>query len=266
MARQAIARAIDRDALVQSAVHGAGRAQTIPIVARDAAWVPPADDLDLAYAPGTARELLDDAQAIPTLTLGAPEGDVGDTIAAAVIDDLDAIGVTVERDDDAPDLTVALRDPTDDPTAALAAYTCAGGDVFCDAQYEEAFARFSAASDPPTQQAAAHEMVRQLASEGVEVVLFAPDDVQAFRTDNVVGLLQPPGRGPARHDVAERRAVPRCSPGTRARVGESADEHVRRARDRRLRARGVGGRRCRGDPAAEFRAAGRPRRGTRCRR
>ena len=88
-------------------------------------------------------------------------------------------------------ITIDL-DPTDDPTAALAVYTCAGGDVLCDAQYEEAFARFSAASDPPTQQAAAHEMVRQLASEGVEVVLFAPDDVQAFRTDNVVALLQPP--------------------------------------------------------------------------
>ena len=266
MARQAIARAIDRDALLQSAVHGAGRAQTIPIVARDAAWVPPADDLDLAYAPGTARELLDDAQAIPTLTLGAPEGELGDTIAAAVIDDLDAIGITVERDDDAPDLTVALRDPTDDPTAALAAYTCAGGDVLCDAQYEEAFARFSAASDPPTQQAAAHEMVRQLASEGVEVVLFAPDDVQAFRTDNVVGLLQPPDAvrlvtmWPS---VAQYRDA---VPAPRTRVGESADEHVRRARDRRLRARGVGGRSCRGDPAAELRAGGRPRRGNRCRR
>jgi peptide/nickel transport system substrate-binding protein len=191
-ARQAIARAIDRDALVQSVVDGAGRAQTIPIVARDAAWVPPADDLDLAYAPERARELLEGAQAVPTLTLGAPAGDVGDAIADAVIADLEAIGMTVERDDDQPDLTVSLRDPTDDPTVALAAYTCAGGDVFCDAQYEESFARFSEARDTPTRQTLAHEMVRQLAGEGVEVVLFAPDDVQAFRTDNVIGLLQPP--------------------------------------------------------------------------
>ena len=36
--RQAIAQAIDRDTLVQTVAHGVGRAQTIPVVARAAAW------------------------------------------------------------------------------------------------------------------------------------------------------------------------------------------------------------------------------------
>ena len=87
-------------------------------------------------------------------------------------------------------------------------------------------------------------------------MLFAPDELQAFRTDNVVGILQT-ARRPARHDwpsVAEYRdAVPGTAPARR----RAAGEHVRRARDRRLRARGVGGGVVVVDPAAEFRPGGR---------
>ncbi len=196
--RQAIARAIDRDALVGSAVAGVGRPAVAPIVARGQEWQ--LDDAEvqtlaeqLRFAPDDAKALVQKLATVPTLTLAAPDDAVGDAIADSVIAALDAVGVTVERvGGGAPaDLTVARRDPTDDPTAALAQYTCSAG-IWCDARYDAAFAQYSATSDPATRQAAARTMVRRLTDGLPEIVLFAPDELQAYRVDNVAGIQRDP--------------------------------------------------------------------------
>jgi peptide/nickel transport system substrate-binding protein len=195
--REAIARSIDRDALVLEAAGGAGRPAVAPIVARGAEWQLEEEDVrvlaeDLRYAPDEARALIEGAGAVRALTLAAPDDDAGDAIATAVIDSLDAIGISAVRTDDLPaDLTVELRDPTDDPTAELGEYTCAG-EVWCDAAYDDAFARFAAATSPASRQAAARDMVRRLADGLPEVVLFAPDELQAYRVDDVAGILRNP--------------------------------------------------------------------------
>ena len=120
--------------------------------------------------------------------------------------------------------------PTDDPTAVLAQYTCAGG-IWCDASYDAAFAQYAAATDAAARQAAARTMVRRLADGRPEIVLFAPDQLQAFRTDNVTGFLREPS------DVrlvvfwpsvaAVRRDACRAA-GTG--VERAAGPHLRRAR------------------------------------
>ena len=110
-----------------------------------------------------------------------------------------------------------------------------------------------------------HEMVRQLAGDGVEVVLFAPDDVQAFRTDNVVGLLQPPDAvrlvtmWPS---VAQYRDVA-AAPGTASEELPTSTFVALAIGVFALAAAGRGRRR--GDPPPVT-AAGRRRRGSRCRR
>jgi peptide/nickel transport system substrate-binding protein len=195
--RQAIARAIDRDALVGSAVAGVGRPAVAPIAARGQEWQ--LDDAEiqtlaeqLRYAPDDAKTLVQALGTVPTLTLAAPDHAVGDAIADSVIAALDAVGISVERvGGAAADLTVARRDPTDDPTAALTQYTCSGG-IWCDAEYDAAFARYSATSDPAVRQAAARTMVRRLTDGLPEIVLFAPDELQAYRVDNVAGIQRDP--------------------------------------------------------------------------
>ena len=191
-------RAIDRDTLVGSAVAGVGRPAVAPIVARGQEWQ--LDDAEvqtlaeqLRFAPDDAKALVQQLATVPTLTLAAPDDAVGDAIADSVIAALDAVGVTVERvGGGAPaDLTVARRDPTDDPTAALAQYTCSAG-IWCDARYDAAFAQYSATSDPATRQAAARTMVRRLTDGLPEIVLFAPDELQAYRVDNVAGIQRDP--------------------------------------------------------------------------
>jgi peptide/nickel transport system substrate-binding protein len=194
--RRAIASAIDRDALVLEAVGGVGRPQVAPVVARSAAWQLAAGDVralteDLRYAPGDARALVAGAGGVPDLTIAAPADAVGGAVADFVIAALDDIGIEVTRVDGPADLTVVRRDATDDPTPALAQYTCAGG-VWCDAAYDEAFARYTAATDPGARQAAAREMVGLLADGLPEIVLFAPDSLQAYRSDDITGILRRP--------------------------------------------------------------------------
>jgi hypothetical protein len=89
------------------------------------------------------------------------------------------------------DLALVRRDPGDDPLVALRPYTCAGG-IWCDVAYEGAFATYTAAIDPLTRRRAVHAMVARIAEQGTEIVLYAPDDVQAFRSDGVTGLLSEP--------------------------------------------------------------------------
>ncbi len=181
---------------------GVGRAQSIPIVARDADWQLPAAEAEalaqeLAYDPEAARDLVSaaapNAAEVPVrLTLSAPDDEVANVIADDIEAALGEVGITVERTtgDDA-DLTIVRRDPGDDPGIALTAYTCAGG-VWCDASYEAAFATYAAATDVETRRSSVHTMVRTLTDAATEIVLFAPDELQAFRTDNITGILREP--------------------------------------------------------------------------
>ena len=195
--RQAIARSIDRDALVGDAVGGVGRPAVAPIVARGHEWQLENDEVqalaqELRYAPEAARSLVEQLGSAPSLTLAAPDDDVAGAIADSVVTSLDAVGITVERVDSGPaDLTVARRDPSDDPTATLTEYTCAG-DIWCDAEYDAAFAQYSATTDPAVRHEATRTMVRRLATDLPEISLFTPDELQAYRVDNIGGILRVP--------------------------------------------------------------------------
>ena len=190
--RRTISRAIDRDRLVRDARAGVGRAQVVPVVARDHAWSPDDESMDAVAKDvgfrASARTLL----AGERLTLAFDHSDEDASIvAAAVAKQLRAAGATVEtRDSGAADLALVRRDPGDDPAPALAPYTCAGG-VWCDPAFDDAFEQL-AGSDPARRLDAVHRMTEQLATEAVEIVLFAPDELQAFRGDHVFGLLREP--------------------------------------------------------------------------
>jgi peptide/nickel transport system substrate-binding protein len=197
--RHAIALAIDRDALVQSAVNGVGRPEVVPVVARPADWRLPADESRRlarasAYAPGRAAELVDGADPPNTasLTLASPGDEVGQVVATRVVDALNAAGISVEQvATGTGDITIVRRDPTDDPAPVLAQYTCASG-IWCDAEYDAAFAQFDTTNNLGVRSTAVHNMLRRLVAGVPEVVLFAPDQLQAFRPDHIAGILRRP--------------------------------------------------------------------------
>jgi ABC-type transport system substrate-binding protein len=198
--RNAVARAIDRDALVLAAVGGVGRPQVAPVVARSADWQLDADELQAAteaqaFAPEGARSLLARARVTGPLTIATPDDEVGRAISDAVVRSLRKVGLLVERAPRASgipaDLTVARRDVTDDPTGVLAQYTCAG-DIWCDADYDAAYGRFATSANTAVRQEAAHAAVERLIEGVPEVVLFAPDELQAYRTDDITGIQRRP--------------------------------------------------------------------------
>ena len=189
--RAVVARAIDRDALVRESVAGAGRAQTAPIVRRgDATAEPTAKGPE--FAPGVARRRLQDLDPPPApITFSEPTDGTGATVATALVDMLKDAGLEVERVSQRGDLELVRRNPGDDPLPELTPYTCAG-DVWCDDAFDNAYNRYVEASDDVTRDEAVQDMLARLVGETAEIVLFAPDQVQAFRTDNVTGLLREP--------------------------------------------------------------------------
>ena len=87
--RRAIAQAVDRDTLVQKVAHGVARAQTIPVVARAAAWQLPdklADSIasELTYDPGAARVAVAARAEPAALTIGAPNNADGRAVTREV--------------------------------------------------------------------------------------------------------------------------------------------------------------------------------------
>lgn len=189
--RRAIARAIDRDELVAAVAGGVGRTDPIPIVARGRRW-----QLDPEVADPLAGRLSYDPEPIAgavRVSIAAPGGDGSTAIVRFVTGALSAIGIEVgaASTSQTADITVERRDPGDDPAPVLDGYRCTG-DVWCDARYDAAYETFASTSDTATRVDAAQEMVKLLATEAVEVVLFEPDTLQGFRTDNVSGLLREP--------------------------------------------------------------------------
>lgn len=190
--RRAIARAIDRDRLVRDARAGVGRRQVVPVVARDRAWLPDDESMAAMAEDVGFRASAGAALAGERLALGFDDSDEdASTVAAAVAEQLRAAGAIVEMQGGGEaDLALVRRDPSDDPAPALAPYTCAGG-VWCDPAFDDAFEQL-AGSDTARRLDAVHRMTEQLATEAVEIVLFAPDELQAFRGDHVFGLLREP--------------------------------------------------------------------------
>jgi peptide/nickel transport system substrate-binding protein len=194
--RGAIAHAIDRDALVHDVVNDVGRAATTPLFARPAEWQLPDTEAQQiatanAYEPEAARAAVATLPGAPQLTIAAPDSAAGNAIAHDLIASLGDAGITVRRvAGDTGDLEVVRRDPSDDPTAALQSFTCGAG-KHCDPAYDAAFASFTTA-DAAGRRAAAQEMTRLLGRDGTEVALFTPDELQAFRTDNIDGMLRTP--------------------------------------------------------------------------
>jgi hypothetical protein len=64
--------------------------------------------------------------------------------------------------------------------------------VWCDDAFDNAYNRYVEASDDVARDEAVQDMLARLVGQTAEIVLFAPDQVQAFRTDNVTGLLREP--------------------------------------------------------------------------
>jgi ABC-type transport system substrate-binding protein len=194
--RHAIGSAIDRDALVRDVVNEVGRSATVPVFARPAEWqLSDAETRQIeaanGYDPEAARATVTALPQAPHLTLSAPHTAAGDTIARDLRASLGDAGISVRRVDGATaDLDVVHREPGDDPTAALRSFTCAEG-RHCDPAYDAAFEAFTNA-DAAGRRDAAQQMTRLLVGEGTEVALFAPDELQAFRTDNIDGMLRKP--------------------------------------------------------------------------
>ena len=152
----------------------------------------------LAYDPEAARDLV--SAAAPNavegpirLTLSAPDDEVANVIADDIEAALGEVGITVERTtgDDA-DLTIVRRDPGDDPGVALTHVHLRGRESGATPSYDAAFATYAAATDVETRRSSVHTMVQHLTDAATEIVLFAPDELQAFRTDNVTGILREP--------------------------------------------------------------------------
>ncbi|GIU88757.1 MAG: hypothetical protein KatS3mg009_3272 [Acidimicrobiia bacterium] len=193
--RRAVARSLDRARLVRDARDGVGRAQVVPVLARDHAWWPGAADAaavtgDVGYRP-SARAAL----AGRRLVIGLDRDDgAAAAVAGAVARQLREAGAEVvlagAGDGPGVDLELVRRDPGDDPAPALAPYTCAAG-RWCDAGIEAAYADLRD-GDPARRRDAARAAAARLATEAVEIVLFAPDELQAFRSDHVTGLLREP--------------------------------------------------------------------------
>jgi ABC-type transport system substrate-binding protein len=194
--REAIALGVDRDRLVQDAVDGVGRIATVPVFARAADWQLPSNEVDAlsaehAFAPARARALVDRLPERPTVTIAVPEGGTARRVADGVIASLHDVGIRVRRaSPGTADMELLRRDPTDDPTAALRAFTCGQG-LHCDPAFDAAFATFTT-GDVAMRHDAVQEMTRLLTSDATEIPLFAPDELQAFRTDNVTGMLREP--------------------------------------------------------------------------
>ena len=195
--RHAISRAVDRDALVQTLARGVGRAQVVPIVARAEEWALPSDQADaldtsLAYDVAATRAYGERAPH-SKLTLATPDDATGTAIGRELTRQLAAAGITLVpvTNGARADVTLVRREPGDDPTVALAPYTCAGG-VWCDATFDASFARLTTDADVEARHDAVHAMVQRIAEQAVEVVLFAPDELQAYRTDRVTGMLAEP--------------------------------------------------------------------------
>ncbi len=188
--RRAIARAIHRDDLVATVANDVARTSPIPIVARGNRWRLDDDEsarlsTRLSYDPAAPN-------IAGAVTLYAPDDETGKAIAEYVTTSLEELGLTVSEGDAATaDVVIALRDPGDDPTGELASYTCAGG-IWCDPRYDAAYDAFTATTDTATRIDAVQEMVRLLAADAPEVVLYEPDTLQGVRTDNVTGLLREP--------------------------------------------------------------------------
>ncbi|MGQ0823922.1 MAG: ABC transporter substrate-binding protein [Actinomycetota bacterium] len=192
--RGAIVRAVDRDRLVRDAVAGVGRAATLPVVARSSEFLlDPRALANISYAPGIARRRLERATVIPDLiTLRVPSDATAERIAADIESMLGDIGLSVERTTDpAAHLELVRRDPDDNPLRELSVYVCAG-DTWCDATYDAAYDRYLGTTDTATQHAAVRDMVTRLVTETAEIVLLAPDELQAFRRDGVDGVLREP--------------------------------------------------------------------------
>jgi peptide/nickel transport system substrate-binding protein len=190
--RRLLARAFDRIRLVHEVAGDVGRPATVPVVARSSQWQLESDDrraleADLAFTPGTQEQL--GALGIRTLTMHVADERASEKEAAFVRATLDAAGITVElAPEDRADLVLVRRNPSDDPVAALEPYTCAG-DIRCDPEFDASFVR-ARDGDFATRRDAVRSMITRLATEGVEVVLYAPDDLQAYRSDNIGGLLR----------------------------------------------------------------------------
>jgi peptide/nickel transport system substrate-binding protein len=189
-----LGQAIDRVQLVADVAGGVGRAMEIPVVARDTTWQLPKSEAErlagqVDYAPARARRAIEQLGGTPRVTLAEPRDRIEARIADFVERSLTDAGMDVERvAGAAAELTVVRRDPSDDPGPALRPYACTTG---CDAEFQQQYERYMATRDTTTRVDAVHEMTRRLVAQG-EVVLFAPDELQAFRTDNVTGLLREP--------------------------------------------------------------------------
>lgn len=193
--RRAVARSLDRARLVRDARDGVGRAQVVPVLARGHGWWPEAATAAAIAADVGFRPSARAALAGRRLVIGLDADDAGAAaVAGAVARQLREAGAEVvvggAGDGSGADLELVRRDPGDDPAPALAPYTCAAG-PWCDAGIEAAYADLRD-GDPARRRDAARAAAARLATEAVEIVLFAPDELQAFRSDRVTGLLREP--------------------------------------------------------------------------
>jgi peptide/nickel transport system substrate-binding protein len=217
--RRAFGLSIDRALLVQQTVNGVGRSAVTPTVARSPQWdfdKPTREALEtrLDENPGEANALLQAAgvQRVD-IALSVPPGDplatqIGSKLSGVMQGD--AFHVTVVPSNQAnqanqasqanqANARIVLRVPADDPSTVLQSFTCAGsGGWWCNASYDQAFAKQASDIDPASRTDTVLAMKRALITAQPEVGLFHPDLLEAYRRDRWTDLIQQPkDTGPA---------------------------------------------------------------------
>lgn len=225
--RVAIAKAIDKQALVDKVQLGYGQAGTSPILP-DNRWVshPPSSDTTQDFDPAEANRLLDEAgyedtdgdgiREMPgggnplvfqflTLTDSTSSTDSGDYIKGWLAD----IGIKVElkpvTTGKAYDAWYAHdydayiwgwgNDP--DPDFTLSIFTTGQCDVWSDGcysnpEYDELYEAQRAATDEAERAAIVNQMQEIIYQEVPEVILFYEQDLQAWRKDKWTGFTPQP--------------------------------------------------------------------------
>jgi peptide/nickel transport system substrate-binding protein len=230
--RQAMAHAIDKEALVERVLNGLGSPGQSMSVAVAPKWdldVPP--ELKFDFDPAEANRILDDAgyakgsDGIRRMPDGSdplkfrfyfPADDATYSRVAQFIKEWLAdigIGTTVtpkSEDELTPienkgvfDLVVWSWTPYADPTAMMSYLTCEqvpeepddgryNDAFFCDEEYDRLFNAQKIELDEPTRVDLVHDALQRFYTQSPYVVLYEQDTVEAYRNDRFEGFVRQP--------------------------------------------------------------------------
>ncbi len=224
--REAIAHAIDRQAVIEDLWFGHAAPLETLSPSPDPKWIPeiPADDV-FDYDPEQSNQILDDAGYMDTdgdgvreMPDGTPivlrhavntDGDLAPTIGDLFVGWMEAIGIGVDiasYDQDALYDVIATGQydtffwgwtPFVDPDPMLSYFTAAEVGNYNDAnwsdpRYDELYVEQNQELDPERRVELVHEMLTLFHDAAVYIPMYVSPDLQAYRTDTFEGWVKQP--------------------------------------------------------------------------